>query len=321
MKEKKLKLTNFKTIGSKFILSVSLIVILVMISTMAIVGKLSYDAVLKKSKEMASAKNEALANDIIGKYNTFYQLALDMSSRVNARMSVDNPNREGLDEIIFDAIKSNDLVVGSGIFFEPNTFDDKDANFANKKGYDKTGRISKYYYRIGTGDLIKHLEDTSNLDNEDWYKQTIQDGQSHFTEPYAFELADGSKVNMSTIVIPIKKGTRTIGIVTVDVDLEIFQRTLEQVSNEHTLSQLISFKGMMAGHGVKRENIMQNYVDIGGLQESVDKISKEEEFDIIQFSKTFQTDSFIKFTPIDFPYVTETWSISSLWSLGYRFNE
>lgn len=305
-----------KSISGKMLLGVFVTVIIVIGLTITTVGIITSEMVYKKSKEYATAKNEALAHRIIAEYNIFYQLATDMENQVQIQMRYDEKVRSRLGEIIMGALNSNKNVVGAGIFFEPNAFDGKDREYANKVGSDSTGRISEYYFRDLSGKLVKDLEDTTNLSNEPWYKKPIEDGKAHFSEPYIQEVGN-EKVIMSTVSIPIKRGDKSVGVVTADINLEAFQKLLEEVTNGYTLSQIITEGGMTAGHGAKRENIMQSYVQIGGLQTSVDKIAEGNEFDIIQFSRTFQSDAFIKFTPIVFPNVPEKWSISSLWSLKH----
>lgn len=111
--------------------------------------------------------------------------------------------RARLREILLDGIDGNPNVLGAGIFFEPNGFDGRDKQFANKNGYDKSGRISDFFYRSSTGEIVKDLADTSNLDNELWYKRTMEDGKAHFYGPYLQKIDNGKEVVIGTVSIPI----------------------------------------------------------------------------------------------------------------------
>lgn len=310
---------NVRSIRVKLLVGVLATVFVVVLGIMIVVGKMASNAVVKKSKEIAVAQNRALANEIIAKYSAFFQLAEDMEVRIQARFEKNDTVRSQLKEIIVDGIEVNDNVLGAGIFFEPNGYDGKDAEFVNS-GYDKTGRISEYYFRGSDGKLNRDLEDTSDLDRQIWYQRTIEDGKPHFYGPYLQKIDNGNEVLIATISIPIKKQGKAVGVVTTDFQLEPIQQLLEKESNENTFSQLITEDGVMAGHGVKRENITKKYVDLGGLPTTVERIGKGEEFELSYYSRTLKTDGFLQFTPIRFPYVEEKWAISSVWSVKH-FNK
>lgn len=308
------RLFRFRTVGSKLLIWTSLVVILVMSAAMVIAGEMSYRTVMGKSKEMASATNQALANRIIAEYNIYHQLASDMAVRVEHLVSRAEKDRSNLADILRDSLSVNPNIVGAGIFFEPNAFDGKDAEYAGTPGYDTTGRISTYYVRDASGNLQKDLEDTSNLDNELWYKTAMEDGKPHFSEPYSQQNQDGTSIIMSTVTIPIHKDSKTVGVVTADINLAPFQRLLEEMSSEDSLSQIITTEGMVAGHRSDPENVLKPYSSIGGAEESIAKIAKGEEFDVTQHSPAIGAKAYIKYTPVDFPGVPEIWSVGTLWA-------
>ena len=165
--------------------------------------------------------------------------------------------------------------------------------------------------------MVKDLEDTSELDIQEWYKEPLKDGLIHFSEPYSQEIGE-NLVIMSTVCVPIRNSSnKVIGVITADINLESFQLALENASNEHTLFQLITQKGTVAGDGLRRKHIMKPYEEIGGKKESIEKIAKGEEYEIRQFSPSLQEEAFIKYTPIDFPNVPEVWSVDSVWSISH----
>ncbi|RRD96450.1 methyl-accepting chemotaxis protein [Clostridiales bacterium COT073_COT-073] len=311
---KKRKLFQFKTIGSRLLTGILAITILVVLGIMFLVGKMSTDTVIRKSEEAAGNKNESIMNQIIAEYNSFYQIAMSMDSRVKTRMSKEVKDRNALNELIRDAMNADQLVLGAGIIFEPNAFDGLDQQFANQPYHDETGRLLIYYYRNEKNETIRVQQSSADLNQKAWYALPLADGQSHFSEPYFGKIGD-EMVAMSTLSVPIKQNGKPIGVVMLDVGLEIFQKALESATNEHTIFQIITDKGVVAGHGSNRGNVLKPYMEIGGSRESVEKIANEEEFSIRIYSPSMESDAYVKYTPIKFPNVPETWSVSSVWSI------
>lgn len=309
-------LFNFKRIGVKLMIVVLLTSILVVSVIMTGVGMMTSASLVNRSKEMATAKNEAIANMVLSEFNALYQLAKDVDVRVQVRLDREEKDRLSFRELIRDGLEANSDVKAIGIFFEPNAFDGKDREFAGKEGHDQTGRIMEYFYRDEAGKIIRNNEDGSKLDSEDWYRISMDDGAVHFSEPYLGEVGMQKKM-LCTLTIPIQKNNKTLGIVLLDYELTSVQKMMEQISDRNVSFQIISQKGTLIAHGTNPDNINKNYLEIGGTKESIEKIGKEEEFEVFQYSPSLKTQAYIKYMPVRFPDVSETWSISSVWSLKY----
>lgn len=310
-------LFNFKRIGVKLMIVVLLTSILVVSVIMTGVGMMTSASLVNRSKEMATAKNEAIANMVLSEFNALYQLAKDVDVRVQARLDREEKDRLSFRELIRDGLESNSDVWAIGIFFEPNAFDGKDREFAGKEGHDQTGRIMEYFFRDESGKIVRSdTEDSAQMDGEDWYRTSMDDGSVHFLEPYIEKVA-GKERMIGTLTVPVQKNNKTIGIVVIDFDLSTIQKMMEQISDMNVSFQIISKKGNLIAHGTNPNNINKNYLEIGGTKESVEKIGKEEEFEVFQYSPSLKTQAYIKYMPVRFPDVSETWSISSVWSLKY----
>lgn len=310
--KKRFRQFQLKTIGSKLLVGTCISIIPVVLIILIIVGKISSDTLIRQSKEIAVSKNESMVNKITAEYGAFYQLAIDMGIRVKDRLGRAQKDRKVLAGIIKDGLNSNPNVVGSGIFFEPNGFDGRDREFANRDGYDQYGRISEYYSRE-EGKLVKSLEDTSDLDKQEWYRVPMADGKSHMSEPYVQQVGQ-VPVLMATISIPIQNAEgRLVGVITVDINLESFQVALEKESNPNIIFQMITKAGTVAGHGLVRDNVMKHYQELEGNDQIMGRIGQGEDFEIIKHSRHLNKEVYIKFTPIQFPNVPEVWTISSVW--------
>lgn len=108
---------------------------------------------------------------------------------------------------IHSNIKSSPEIVGMGLFFEPNSFDDA---------------IKDYTLYLSASDVqnntIQTYGEYNNYSNESYYC-VAKDTQ----ELYVTEVYEDQGINMITACYPIIKNGKSIGVVTADINVNIFE--------------------------------------------------------------------------------------------------
>jgi DNA-binding CsgD family transcriptional regulator len=110
--------------------------------------------------------------------------------------------------------------LGLWCVFEPRAFDDRDAEFADRKGHDATGRFAPRWHR---NDGTLRLECCYGHDSPSlggWYFFTRDSRQEVVFGPYDEQLLTGLPVLCLSRVAPILERDRFIGAVGVDISLD-----------------------------------------------------------------------------------------------------
>ena len=127
--------------------------------------------------------------------------------------TIDMPTYE---KMLGEIIQDNDIVLGSGLWFEPYVYD------KNEK------YMGPYVYKDG-GELVTTY-DYSNADydyfNQEYYINAMETDQATFTNPYYDET---SGTIMSSCSVPIIVDGKKIGCVTVDIELSTVTALVEKI--------------------------------------------------------------------------------------------
>lgn len=114
-------------------------------------------------------------------------------------------------------IKSSPEIVGMGLFFEPNLFDDA---------------IKDYTLYLSNSDVenntIQNYGAYENYANEDYYYIAKNTQDLYMTEVY-----EDQGINMITACYPIIKDGKSIGVVTADININIFEAINESDTGKY----------------------------------------------------------------------------------------
>ena len=99
--------------------------------------------------------------------------------------------------------------------------DGKDAEFKGNETWAVNGEWQPYYFRKADGTLAyRSIEEIAIGDMKDagqlWFNGAYVPGKDYVTEPYSWE-ADGKTVTGVSFSIPIKDGSKTIGVAGGDI--------------------------------------------------------------------------------------------------------
>jgi methyl-accepting chemotaxis protein len=164
-------------------------------------------------------------------------------------MASDTP----IDRSVADAILRRTLEAERGLLavwscWEPDAFDGRDAAFAGQEGHDATGRYIPYFHR-GTGAVTREpLENYGIPGAGDFYLLARNSGEETVLEPYVHRVA-GRDVLLTSLVVPVKRGGRVIGVAGVDLTLEALSAIASAVEvGEHGYLSIVSNGGIFVAH-------------------------------------------------------------------------
>jgi len=144
-----------------------------------------------------------------------------VASLLETQVDYNLADREALQRKLFRIFDDYKLVSGSSIYFEPNMYDGKDAQYIGTHyGTEESGRICFYYYNVDG--RTRYLTEAIGKDAEfdmPHYTKTKESGVITFMPTTVFEI-DGVEIPMFAITHPLYSNNGTfIGAITADVFL------------------------------------------------------------------------------------------------------
>lgn len=159
------------------------------------------------------------------------------------------PQREVVNALLMTNLKSDTDVFAYFCCFEPNAFDGYDNEFRNSEGHDETGRFIPYWNRAN-GKVVKDcLVDYETAGKNAFYDVPRRFLKDAMIEPYDYQLSNGKEIQMSTLTVVIKSGSKFIGMAGIDFALDKFQTYLSQLKPYGTARySLISNQSIYVAH-------------------------------------------------------------------------
>lgn len=147
---------------------------------------------------------------------------------------------------LFDA---NPQLTGLGHYWEANAYDGKDSLYANQQNHDASGRYLLYWNRVAGSVKSEPLTgySTENSDNQ-YYYRPIRTRQPWASEPFTYTTANGQKIMMLSIMLPLLKDGKAMGVAGVDIPLEGINRQLGNIDVFKGYGALVSTEGRYASH-------------------------------------------------------------------------
>lgn len=199
----------------KHILSIRVKVLLVLIPVIAAAMIIMSQQSAKTCTEIVNNQIEqsmhnslsSIENSVNGRLDVVESTAKNISDLISNSYKI-GVTLEAYEDVLSDIIQENDMVLGSGLWFEPKVFD-PDEEYVGP-------------YVTKDGDKINVTMEYSNADydyfNQEYYQnaKNAKKGEALITDPY-YDATSG--LIMSTCSTPIYDGDKYIGCVTVDMEL------------------------------------------------------------------------------------------------------
>lgn len=251
----------FKRLSTRMLIFMLTIIIFSMLA----LSYISYDNSRKIIKEQIQSNMDAELRSQVNLINSKMQEVSAMASQLakNVQATYHNTPLELYENVLGATIYENDIVSGSGIWFEPNVYD------KNEK------YVGPYVYK--DGDKAVTTYDYSNEEYDyfqyDWYKNAMNGTKKPvFSELYYDETLS---TTMSSCTAPMyDKDGNFIGVVTVDIELTGITNLINEIKiGDQGKAILLTRDGIYITHPDK-EMVMQKSI-IDSENKSVADLGKE----------------------------------------------
>ena len=224
------------------------------------VGKL----VQQEISYIADANGE-LVNSCL---QNMYTVAISISKEVQRYETLDEEiAKELLIKSIIESL-DNELIFSTYFAFEPNTYFLDTPNGFSGFAYKENGEL-----------VLEVLEDYESYYAEDYYATSKETKSVHITEPYAYELADGTTVWLITIAVPIfGQNGDFLGVVNSDVLSDTFTN-LNYINGgyESAYSYIVTENGTYIAHSSNKDLVGTK---INASESVMTKIANGEDFTV-----------------------------------------
>ena len=226
---------NFKKIGTKMLVMILPVLILAQIVLTIMSATSSNNLVDEKTQQAMEAELKANNSKVEGYLRDVETLANAIA--ISVADSYTYTVWDDYEKMLQDMIATNDIVLGSGIWFEPYAYDSEQQYYG------------PYVYK--DGNAMVTTWDYSNADydyfNQEYYTNAMGTDTAMITDPY-YDPSSG--IIMSSCSTPIKVGDKKIGCITVDIELSAITEIIANVKVGQTgVGILTASSGLLiAGH-------------------------------------------------------------------------
>lgn len=222
---------SFKRIGTKMLVMILPILVLAQI-ILTIISASSSEVLLdEKTQESMEAALRANSAEVSGYLKDVETLADAIA--ISVANSYTYTTWESYEVMLQDMIATNDIVLGSGLWFEPYAYDVNQQYFG------------PYVYKDGNSTVTTWEYSNSEYDyfNQEYYTNAMGSDKPMITDPY-YDPTSG--VIMSSCSTPIVVNGNKIGCVTVDIELSAITEIIGNVKvGETGVGILTSATGLL----------------------------------------------------------------------------
>jgi len=216
--------------------------------------------------------------------------------------------RDGVNTMLKIVLEKNPDFLAVYTCWEPDAFDQLDAEYVSQGGHDETGRFIPCWTRDGNGNItVGPLKAYETEGLGDYYRLPRESGKECILNPYISPLHE-EPVLITSVVVPVMTDEKFLGIVGIHLRLDILQWLVDKSGKFYGSEQisLISNNGILAAVSGKPEMAGDN----------MRKLHPEhfkKEMTHVREGKKFigmQRDHFDIFMPLKIGHTETPWSLS-----------
>ena len=255
------KNNNTQSIVKKLISRVGLSILVLSIILIASNFFISKNIAFKERVNYMELSTERKSKEIELIFNEAYYEIKTFEKTVNTIKNDDSISnkREMLEEIAKKIVINNENVVGLGIGFNKNAFDNKDTAYTGIEKYNFDGQFIPYISYLNNNVKIEPL---INMENENYYLKPKNAKKTVLIEPYEYEI-NNQIVLMTTISVPLYDNNNTfIGILGIDILLDTIQNKMEEELEKNIEEEyyFVSNEGMIVANDTDSSKIGENII-------------------------------------------------------------
>ena len=228
----------------------------VIVLAVVLLGLLTIVSVTMRSNQMESDVAELLEARGTGIAERFQEQLLQVAGKTDALATTlsamngtyDIPHAE---QVIQSIVTSNDMIIGSGIWFAPYQYPGGEKWFGPYYAKDDAGKVSL---------TMEYSNEEYNYPQFGWYKAAIQGPKEVFWDEPAYDPV--SDTTMMSSSAPIRAGGRVVGVVTVDIGMKQLEDYIQGLKiGEHGYAFLVTQSGLYAASPDADANMKQKITE------------------------------------------------------------
>jgi len=255
---------KFNSLKTKLAFTVSFISFIVLGAIITYTVILSRKKAIKKAESEMVLLAEKYALKIKSKIETAMQATNNIASIIVSlhQSKTIEIDRSGINEVLKKILSDNPSFFGIGVCWEPNTFDNKDFEFINKKGHDSTGRFIPYWTRTkGNKFILEPLVDYTIKDIGNWYLISKRTKNEVIISPYSYPV-QGKNILVVSLISPIVIKKKFQGVVGIDITIGFLQKyaisAKEEMFEKNVNISIIGNNGIYAANTKNAKLIGKN---------------------------------------------------------------
>lgn len=179
-------------------------------------------ALIRNAARLAGLEAAALAAHFAQISTTMHALR---HALVGLRQAPGGLSRASFDAVMVEYLNQNPGLLALSCCMEPNALDKRDAEFANTRGTDSSGRYIPYWHRARGTVELEPLQGYATPGENDYYELPRRTGQDVMMEPYDYPVG-GRILKITSLMSPVMLGGRFAGVVGADFLLNALQAQL-----------------------------------------------------------------------------------------------
>ena len=197
-----------------------------------------------KARNLAGRAAIDLETRVDGEFRKAFEIVTTTADAIAAMWDEDIRDRRTVDVLLKRMLLANPDRFGAWTGWQPDAFDGRDREFANKEGSDSTGRYLTYWHQNGievTHDAFR------NYRGEDaaLFTTALGDGVAAISEPYSVD-ADSRSIPLVSFSAPVPGDGKAVGAVGLDVALAPLREGMAEIARpEGSVLVVVSNKGLI----------------------------------------------------------------------------
>jgi methyl-accepting chemotaxis protein len=287
-----------------------------------IVLKTSYTYSHEQAKTVALLTSKDNAEKVVLNFEKIETIGISVANQMEAMVEEHSPSRKVVISTMKNTLNSHKDIFGIAVVYEPNEFDGKDINYIDKEGDNSKGQFMPYVTRKRENKFSTELSFNPlyNEKQNKWYTVPKSTHKIYLTEPTYYPV-QGKNVTMVSVVVPIMRNDKFVGVVSIDTTIDYLQTEIDNVRPMNGFSQIISSEGTYVANGANSLKVLDNISKEKEWIPILEKTSKGEEFTEVGFSSDTREKVLRVFSSIHIQGTDQYWTYVSIIPLSHIFAE
>jgi methyl-accepting chemotaxis protein len=288
-----------------------LVAILALAAAIAYLGLQARDTARKQAEEAAKEVARHWATVVQADIQVAMDSARTLAQAMEGMKNRGVPSRQLVSGMLRNVLEEYPNFVAVWTCWEPNAFDDRDADFTNAFGHDSTGRYIPYWNRLVGDPSVQPLQAYTEAGKGDYYQIPLRTGKEVVFDPSSFEIS-GEQQLKTVLAVPIKFKGNIVGVVGIDIPLKSFEAIIKRVRfYDVGYGFMMANNGVFTAHPTRWSNVGRPMESFDFLPETVQAVKNGLEITETKTSKTSGEVAFYAFSPIHIGFSDKPWSLAT----------